>query len=411
MEFLILSRRELLVGAGATLLPASRRKRVAAIVTVYHQNSHADVIVSRLFQTDTLDGKGRRSPLDLAGIYVDQFPANDKCRTLAKQYGFPIFATPQEALTLGGEDLAVDGVLIIGEHGQYPASDKGQELYPRKRFFDATAEVFRRSKRSVPVFVDKHLSHDWNEAKEMVATARTMGFPLMAGSSIPGTWRRPPQDVSHGAKLQEIVGVSYHTLYGYGFHALEMIQCLAERRPGGETGVARVQCLEGEAVWEARSHRRFDGKLLDAALGRLSRGAPKELEATVKTPVAFLIDYRDGLKASVLTLNYAVGEWASAWRESGTMDPRSTLFWTQEARPFGHFTFLFYGIEKMILTGRPTWPVERTLLTSGMMDFLLTSRKESGRIIDTQELAVRYTPGPAWKQPADPPPGRPLDGV
>jgi hypothetical protein len=405
----MISRRELLLAGGSLVLAPDRPRRVAAIVTVYHHNSHADMLVSRLLQSDTLDGLGRRSPLELAGLYVDQFPATDKSRSLAKTHGFRIYPTPQEALTLGTETLAVDGVLIIGEHGAYPTSDTGAELYPRKRFFDATTDVFRRATRSVPVFVDKHLSHDWSEAKEMYETARRLGFALMAGSSLPGTWRRPAVEIAPGARLEEIVSVSYHTLYGYGFHALEMTQCLAERRAGGETGVRRVQTLEGEAVWEAGRSGRYDRALLAEALGRLTRGVPADLEKKIPQPVAFLMDYRDGLRATVLTLNPAVGEWATGWRERGKREPKSTLFWTQEARPFYHFAFQFRGIEKMILTGKPAWPAERTLLTTGMMDFLLKSRREGSRPIDTPSLAIRYQPGPAWRKPSELPPDRPID--
>src|SRR6266540_3005535 len=131
---MMITRRELLTAGSTLLIPSAAPKRVAAIVTTYYQNSHADLLVGRLFQTDTLDGRGRKSELQLAGLYVDQFPANDKSRALAKQYGFPIFPTIEKALTLGGDELAVDGVFIIGEHGNYPASPKGQELYPRKQF-------------------------------------------------------------------------------------------------------------------------------------------------------------------------------------------------------------------------------------------------------------------------------------
>jgi hypothetical protein len=382
---------------------------VAAAVTVYFRNSHADAILSRLFQTETLDFKGRRPELELAGLYVDQFPNNDLSRSFAREYGFKIYPTIQEALTLGGEQLAVDGVLLIGEHGEYPHNEKDQEVYPRKRFFDAAVEVFRHSGRSVPVFNDKHLSHSWDEARAMVNTARELGFPLMAGSSLPQTWRRPPLDVTRGARLREAVAVSYHTLYGYGFHGLEMLQCIAERRRGGETGVRTVQCLEGPAVWEAGRQGRYDRSLLEAALSRLSR-PPGDLEKTVPKPVVFLIEYRDGFRAAMLTLNGAVGEWAVAWREEERPDPKATLFWVQGTRPLGHFTFLVRGIEEMVWTGKPSWPVERTLLTSGMMDFLLTSRRQGGVRVETPELATRYKPAWEWKDPGPPPPDRALDG-
>jgi hypothetical protein len=382
---------------------------VAGITTVYFHNSHADVLLSRLLQGENLDSRSRRPDLELVSLYVDQFPKTDMSRSLAARYGFRLCASVEEALTLGTGRLAVDGVMIVGEHGDYPQNEKGQDLYPRKRFFDETMAVLRRSGRSVPVFVDKHLSHAWSEAREMVDEARRLRVPLMAGSSLPGTWRRPPVEIERGAPLKEAVAISYHTLYGYGFHALEMLQCLAERRAGGETGVRRVQCLVGPAVWAAARQGRYDRALLDAALARIPGVDPARIEAAVPLPTLFLMEYLDGFRASVFTLNPAVGAWSIAWRQEHVREPQSTLFWTQEARPLGHFTFLLRGIEEMMQTGRPARPIERTLLTSGMMEFLLTSRHQGGAMIETPELAIRYRPGRAWRGPGPPPPARPLD--
>ncbi len=408
-----LSRRQALLG-GSTLLaaagaPARRPKRVAGITTVYHHNSHADVLLSRLLQGEDLDFHSRRPDLELTSLYVDQFPNTDMSRDLARQYGFRLCRSVEEALTLGTGKLAVDGVLIIGEHGDYPRNEKGQDLYPRKRFFDETLAVLRDSKRPIPIFVDKHLSHSWDEVKAMAEEARRMRAPLMAGSSLPGTWRRPALESPRGAPLREAVAISYHTLYGYGFHALEMLQCLAERRAGGEVGVRRVQCLEGAAVWEAGRQGRYDRSLLDAALARVPGFAPKRIESLVPEPVVFLIEYLDGFRASVFTLNPAIGAWSIAWRTARKPEPAATLFWTQEARPFGHFTFLMRSIEEFMHTGKAQRPLERTLLTSGTMDFLLTSKQRGGTPLDTPELAIRYRPGRAWRDPGRPPAARPVD--
>jgi hypothetical protein len=410
-----LSRRTLLLGAGGlmatpTLLTQRRRpKRVAGITTIYFHNSHADVLLSRLLQGENLDFHSRKPDLELVSLYIDQFQENDIGRRLAQEYGVRLCATIEEALTLGGPDLAVDGILIIGEHGNYPQNEKGQDLYPRKRFFDAAVSVMQKSGRPVPLFTDKHLSHSWPEAKAMVEEARHLKIPLMAGSSLPYLWRRPPIEVRRGAGQQEAVALSYHTLYGYGFHALEMLQCLAERRKGGETGVQRVRCLEGQEVWKAGKEGLYDQALLEAALAALPGKKPADLEAKVPNPALFHIEYRDGFRANVFTLNPVIGAWTIAWKEEGRTEPSATQFWTQEARPLGHFTFLLRAIERMMHSGKPTTPVERTLLTSGMMDFLLTSRLQGGGWIETPELEVRYPPGADWKDPGPPPPSRPLD--
>jgi hypothetical protein len=386
-------------------------KKVAAIVTVYTHNSHADVIVSRLLQGFNLDNKDPRPNLKLVSLFTDQVPEGDKSRRFADEYGFRIFATIAEALTLGGSELAVDGVLLIGEHGKYDTSETGQVMYPRRRFYDETVAVFRRSGRSVPVFSDKHLSWNWTDAKFMVDTSRELSFPLMAGSSLPVLWRRPPVEVELGAPMTDAVGISYHTLDAYGFHALEMLQCLCERRRGGETGVAAVQCIEGPAVWQARDAGKFDAALFDAALARRenTNRFKGRIEDAVKNPILFLIENRDGFRAAIVTLNYANDEWCIAWRERDRKDPLSTLFWTQEARPFFHFTFLTQGIEQMMHTGKPAWPVERTLLTSGLLDALLISKLKGGVRLETPQLAVAYQPTFTWREPPPPPPGRPIN--
>ncbi|HET6883975.1 MAG TPA: hypothetical protein VFI31_27730 [Pirellulales bacterium] len=389
-------------------LAMAEPKQIAALVTVYNHNSHADVIVSRLLEGYTLNGQGERPDLRLMSLYTDQVPANDKSRKLAEEYGFKIYDNVRDALTLGGDKLAVDGVLLVAEHGDYPLSPTGQTIYPKRKMFEQVAAVFRASGRSVPVFCDKHLADNWPDAKWIYDTAKELGSPLMAGSSLPVVWRYPPVDVERGAKLREIVGVSYHTLDTYGFHGLEMLQVLAERRAGGETGIRAVACLEGKAVWDAAG-RLYDQALVDACFARLRdrRGGGKPLAEIVPEPVLFHIEYADGLRTNLLTLNGAVAEWSAAWRYA---DDRidSTLFWTQEARPVMHFTYLVKGIDLMIHTGRPTWPVERTLLTSGTLNALLTSKLRGGERLETPQLLITYQTDWNWQQPPDPPPPRPF---
>lgn len=381
------------------------RPAVAGITTEYRPNSHADVILSRLLQTDTLDGQGRVSSIQLNCAFTDQVPPNDISRQLAKEYGFRIADSVSDALTQNTDRLSVDGVLLIAEHGRYPMSDTGQKQYPKRRLFGEIVNVFKRTGQVVPVFSDKHLADTWQDAKWIYDTARQHNIPLMAGSSLPVLWRYPPTDVERGAQLEQLVAVSYGRLDAYGFHALEAVQSLAERRAGGETGVASVQCLTGDAVWQAEAAGVYDRHLLDTALGRLKdRPLPPEssLKDLAREPVLFVVDYRDGLRANIFTLNGAVAEWAVAWRSAdGVTD--ATLFRVQNVRPFMHFAELLQGIEKMMHSGRPTWPVERTLLTSGMLDALLISRRDGGRRVETPWLDIQYQSEWNWQQPPGPP--------
>ena len=383
-------------------------KKIAAIVTIYTHNSHADLIVSRLLQTDTLDGKGKESPLKLASLYTDQKPEKDIGRLLAASHRFRVSETIEDALTLGTGRLAVDGVLLIAEHGEYPKSAVGNTQYPKRRFWEETLKVFRASGRVVPVFIDKHLADNWQDAKFIYDSARELKIPIMAGSSVPGTWRRPPADVKRGARLREIVAITYHITEHYGFHALEMVQALAEQRQGGETGIKAVQSFAGEAVWRAFDEKTFDVELFDAAYQRLSepRNRGRPLREVVREPKLFRVEYGDGLRAHLLELNGAAGEWSAAWRYADDGRAESSLFWTQEGRPAMHFTWLLRGIEQMMLTGKPSWNVERTLLSSGTLHALLVSEKEDQRRVETPYLVLRYQPSWRWTEPSPPPPMR-----
>ena len=383
---------------------AKAHPEIAGITTVLRKNSHAEVFIGRLVRGYSLNDQGPRPTLKLASLFTDQVLKSDISREWSTTYGFPIVDTVKDALTRGAGSLNVDGVLLVAEHGEYEKSASGNTMYPKRRMFGEVAETFRSSGRAVPVFIDKHLADNWTDAKWVYDQAKELNVPLMAGSSLPVLWRYPPVDTDRDAKLEEIVAVSYGRLDGYGFHAIEMVQCLAERRSGGETGVRSVQTLTGDAVWEARKAGQFSSVLFEATLDRLNQKRweqrKKTLEESVREPVLWMIEYQDGLKASVLTLNGAVADWTAAWKYADEDRIDSARFQVQEERPYGHFTFMVQGFEKMVRTGKPAWPVERTLLTSGVLDALLRSQVDGGARLETPWLDVRYTSDFNWKQPS-----------
>jgi hypothetical protein len=386
------------------------RNKVAAVVTVYRRWSHADVIVGKLLEGYNHDG-GAGPDLQLVSMYVDQFPDKDLSRGLAKKHGFRLCERIDEALTLGGKKLAVDGVLLIGEHGKYPTNARGQTLYPRRRFFEETTRTFEKCHQSVPVFNDKHLAAAWADAKWMYDRSRELFFPLLAGSSVPLTWRRPPLQLPRGCDLVEAVQIGYGGFEAYGFHALEGLQCMAERRKGGETGVKAVQCLRGEAMWQALDAGRWSKALLEAALERVPAHAPGDYRApTAKDEDAgvFLVEYRDGFRAAVAMLNGWVhegdgGAFTFAGQIRGEGRPRATHFYLQQPDPFGHFAYLVRAIDSLIHTGHAPYPVERTLLTTGVLDAVMASRAENGRRVDTPYLDIKYQPTD-WPFATDPVP-------
>ncbi|MBI1896915.1 MAG: hypothetical protein HYZ57_05845 [Acidobacteria bacterium] len=376
--------------AGALSAPsqAKQRPKIAAVVTEYRLNSHADVIVSRLLGGYEFDGRRREPSLQVVSMYTDQTPKNDMSRGLAEKYKFPIYPTVREALTLGGAKLAVDGVVLIGEHGNYPNNEKGQKLYPRYELYKQVADIFRASGRSVPVFCDKHLSVDWDKAKWMYEQSRELGFPLLAGSSLPLSWRRPPLELPYGTRVPHAVAAFYGGKEAYGFHALEALQCMVERREGGETGIAALQCIEGPAVWKWTDVNPWAARLLAAALQRNEELTPGSPRANVKEPIVFLLEYRDGLKAAVYILNGHVRQCTCAAEAGGRIE--STLIWLQSGRPYSHFSSLVNRIEQMMIERRAPYPCERTLLTTGALAALMESSYSGGKRLSAGHLAVRY---------------------
>jgi hypothetical protein len=406
------TRREFLGAAAAApwaaLAKPAAKKRVAAVVTEYRKWSHADVIVGKILEGYNYDG-GAGPNMQLVSLYVDQFPKTDMSRALAKKYGFRIYDSIEKALTLGGDKLAVDGVVCVGEHGNYPDNARGQKLYPRRRFFEAVTRVFEKSKRVVPVFSDKHLAATWADARWMYDRARALKVPLLAGSSLPVTWRRPELLLPKGCELTGAVQIGYGPFEGYGFHALEGLQCMVERRKGGETGVKSVQCLTGAAMWKAMDEGRWSKALLEAAMKRVpahAKGDYRQLTSKSDEAGVFLVEYCDGFKAAVAVLNGWVydgggGGFTFAAGLKGKAGPVATQFYTQEPDPFGHFIYLVKAIDSLVQTGKPPYPVERTLLTTGILDAVMVSKSEKNRKVETKHLAIRYTPSD-WPFATDP---------
>jgi hypothetical protein len=380
-------------------------RKLAVVTTAYHYLSHAYHVCGRFLYGYRRGGRHHFPDFGIAGMYVEQVKANDLSRQEAQAHHIRLADTVADALTLGGDKLAVDGVLLIGEHGDYPYNAKGQKLYPRYELFQKIVEVFRRSGRGVPVFCDKHLSYDRGHAAEMVATARSVGFPLMAGSSLPVTWRRPELELPLGAKITDALVASRGELEIYGIHSLESLQCMVERRTRGQQGVAAVRCLEGDAVWQAGDDGVWSWELLEHALARSPScnvgdvrtncrqfAPPPGRPSFLKGPTAFVVEYRDGLRATVLVLNGHVDDTTFAARLADSPRPVSCLFELPPPPGAAFLEALARKVEGFLTTGKPPYPVERTQLTGGVLDWVLESRVRGHQRLETPDLDVRYDP-------------------
>jgi hypothetical protein len=414
----MISRRSFLgtVGAGvvgSAMLAAESakktRKKLAIVTTEWRDRSHAWHMGERFLGGYPIKGHWHRPAIDVVSAYVDQFPKNDLSRERAKESGFTIYPSVAEALRCGGDRLAVDAVLIIGEHGDYPRNEFGQKKYPRYEFFQQVVEVFKKDGRTTPVFNDKHLSWKWEWAKEMVDTVRAMKFPFLAGSSLPVTWRMPAIDLPYGSQVEEVLCVAIGAVDSYDFHALEAIQCMVERRKGGETGAVALQALRGDAVWKAMDAGSWKGggwepRLFEACLCRSQTltQAPtysdryptvKQMREWVKAPVAYRFEYADGLNATMLLMNGLVNDFTFAARIKGQSEPLSTLFYLPPNPNVVYSAALMSQAEEMFLTGKAPYPVERTLLTTGLVAAGMQSLALGQKRLETPQLAVHYQVG------------------
>ena len=410
-----------IAGATATIpvLPtvhaASRRRRlkIAAVTTIYFKYSHAQHIVDRFLEGYGWEGKHHRPDMDVVSLYVEQVGENDLSRERLKRYpGMKHAKTIEQALTLGTGKLAVDGVLLIGEHGNYPVNEKGQTQYPRYEYFRKIVDVYRKTGQTAPVFNDKHLSWNWKWAREMYDTSRKMDFGFMAGSSLPVARRMPAVDLPWKSKIRESLVMRPGWLDGGDIHTIEALQAIIERRNHGETGIAWVEALEGDRFWkamEAGSWEKggWDRQLMETGFTRSNTiqvvrdnygvVLPKiaALKRMAPGSYAYRFQYRDGTRATALAFREKERQGRILSDTPITVrmkndDIFSTLVYLPYYSMRNFFNPLVNHIETLFRTGKSPYPVERTLLTTGMTAAGVESLFQKQKRLDTPHLEIKY---------------------
>jgi hypothetical protein len=394
--------------AGAPFLKADaepKRKRIAFLGTEVRLHSHAQHFLDRHAMGYTWGGRWQMPRFDIASVFIDQFPKGDLGKARIAKYKLNQTPTIADALTLGTSKLAVDGVVVIAEHGDYPTNEKGQKRYPRYSWFKDVVKVFEATGQRCPVFNDKHLSTKWEECLEMVEDSRRLKFAFLAGSSLPVTWRLPSIDMPWGVPLSESVCVCYGGVDSYDFHGLETAQCMSERRKGGEVGISRVWALKGEKLWEelAKADRETTRRLVVAALNRSHNlpvdggypTAPLTFEWARKSlpnSTGYFIQHRDGFRTTMLLAPIRDFNYAGLRTDTGEVVSCQMYLPmpTQSATTADFFNPLARHIETLVLEQKAPYPVERTLLTSGMVIGGVDSLHAGQTPIDTPTMAVQY---------------------
>jgi hypothetical protein len=396
-----LSRRQLLQSAAVPLLsvPAfaqpQRRPRIAVVYTSCYHRSHAHVLLENFLTPFLFNGTLTQPMVEVVSLYADQRTGTgrlpDLTDDIVRQFRVPVYRTIAEALTLGGRELAVDAVLLIGEHGSYGTTRHGVRMYPRKRMFDEIVAVMRRSNRFVPIFNDKHLSYEWSWAREMVDTCREHRIPFMAGSSVPLAQRRPALELPANCVIEEAVSIHGGPFEIYDFHGLEVLQAFLEARRGGETGITHVEFLPREPLFRAAQQGRWSLALAEAAMRVEFGDNLPDLTRPIggHEPWGILLTYRDGTKAIVLKLGYSGTRWNFACRLAGKRQPRVTSHYVGPWNNRCLFMALAHAIQHFFVNRVAPYPVERTLLTTGALAAAVRSRA-AGYALETPHLDIAY---------------------
>ncbi len=400
----------------------ARPFKIAAICTQYYPFSHADVIVTRWLEPHVNDAQlGFVPSTQIASLWVMQHPEGDApvpgdfdvspnsgrqtydtrfdiSQSVSQRYAVPIFPTIRAALTLGGEQLGVNAVLLIGEHGQFPRNDYGQILYPRKELFDEIVKVFQEFGQVVPIFCDKHLSWNITWAQEMIHTAKTLGIPLFAGSSAPISGSLNDLHLA-GEDIAESLGLFYVGGEVYGIHSLEYVQSLVEQRIGGESGIVAVRAYVGDDVWAALARGEWSRKLFEATLSAAITAHPGDFRTncakSALEPVAFICEHADGHRQTHIMLDGHIQEFVAGVRLRSGEIRASTCNMGGLENFVVNFTHLDREIQKFFLTRRAPIAIERVLLTTMTIATLMHALKDqpSQRVL-TPHLGVAYKPLP-----------------
>ena len=389
------------------------RPRIAVLVSYWaFTRSHADWIVNKLIDGYWWNGAHTESRGGVGSVFVHLVDGRGLGQKVCKAKNIPIFKTVGEAVTLGGKDLAVDGVVIVAEHGEYETDMKGHWLLPRWWIFQQVIRVFEQSKRSVPVFNDKHLSYNWDEAKWMFDKSRELNFPLTGGSSIPIYFRKPEIEIEIDTPIKNSIVVGGAGDEGGIFHAIDVLQGFVEHRKGGETGVKTIQSIRGSEAWQWVASNPWAAKLLDAVAKRFDF-KPGHFQDEPQTNIC-VIEYNDGTKAAVIGGRGV--EWTFAGEIAGKNEPTiiSMLGWAGPYDQYHASNAQPHWITEMMVTKKEPFNAERLLLSTGITNHYMESNWEGskysavGRRLETPALNIRYrsTRGAQFSK-GERPPARP----
>ena len=380
-------------------------KGIAIIATEWAFESLAQQVGDAFLMGYPYEGKWHQPRARVRSVYVERDPTSALIRQRSDGFGMVLYPTIAETLRCGKSSIGVDAVLVLADSGSKPRSTQSdRERCDRYRYFQQIVKIFREEQTALPLYFSHFLSDYFKESEIILSTSQKIGSPLMTGSTTPLTWRMPECDLPYGRAVKEALVVTGRDSETAEFEALEAMQGMLERRRGGETGVRSVRLLKGDQVWQAASERRWSQTLLEAALSRsdkllgitLKDARPQDLvnsgvlPGIVDHPRACIIEYVDGLRATLLQLRGAIGDLVFSARLAGRTNPLATQFLTAPMISGSHSSCLVTKIEAMVTTGVSPCPAERGWLVRGVLEKSEESGVRRGEMVRTPELKRTY---------------------
>lgn len=387
------------VGAGAAPavgVGSPARRPIAVLGTVYRPLSCLYHLAGRFLHGAVRDGRSWLPDHFIQSLWVEQSPENDLSRGICKKFGIQRARSIPDALLRGGK-LAVNGVLIVAEHGNYPRNDRGQVLYPRAAMFRQVVAAFQTAGATAPVFVARQLSHRFEEAVEMVETAAKHAIPLMAGSAFSSIRTTPPRSAVGDSPIGDLLMAGCGPLESFGFDAMEWMHSMLARSFGRCPGIVSVRCRSGSDVWAAGDRGEWAWPLLHEALAHAQSANLGDVRDNVGSiampgmpatpPIGITVEFANGTRGTGLLLNGHLQENVAALQHQ---DGRrfSCRIDTSPTPGLHHLNDHVAEIDQFVLRGQSPRPIAADLMCTGALERIMQSHAEADCKVITTELAA-----------------------
>jgi hypothetical protein len=283
-------------------------------------------------------------------------------------------------------------------------------LVPRSVGAETNNEFIRKTlaaaKTPARCFVHGTLGDSLTAAQAHARLAQAGRVPLLTGSAVGVTWHLPELEIPQDTRFEQALIITQGASPGAEFDGLDGLLPILARRRGGETGMRSVQFFEGAGLWQASKDGLWRESLLAAAISRsdspqgdpVKDGRTQDLVGLglvpklARNPRGWILEHRDGLRSIILVLDGVIADYNFAVQ---TID--GTLFSAQIFRPpkprQDQYSRLAVVLEDFFRAGTPPWPIERGLLTAGLLEAMAKAAAQPSTRIETPELTTSLSIG------------------